>query len=509
MNKKSKQELIIFLFTFFIELFMGIYWGYFKGIILNDAFSRTANSFYVLFVDPERFASIGLVWNPLPSALQLPFIFFAKFWRPIASAGISASIVTSFFAAASAVLLYKTFKEFNINPFFSILLICFYVLNPFIFFYGFNGMSEVIFFYFIIYVCTSLTIWIDKGTPDYIVKIAFALSLAFFCRYEAVPFAFAVGLGIAINMLKNKNQKEYLPNNDLKETYYYAESTFVILYTPFLYSILLWIFFNWIISGNPLYFLNSAYSNSAQSEYAAKSDTLLLTIKYVFTKSAPFIPLFLGIFLVRLLDKRLFKNDFMILFSLVFAMIAFHFLMLFKGSSYGWLRFFSYSLPICIAWLPYELTKIKKQNKTIAYIIIIISLICSSLLATKFLSDPKLSPEENYGIISNSSKKVAAYINNNLLDDDNIILLDSFLTSVIILNIDDIDSLILNSSLEFDIAMKNPYLYDVTYIIVPNLDGIGNLDAINLEYPNLYSNEEEWCTEIEEFDGYKLFKVIY
>jgi hypothetical protein len=272
---------------------------------------------------------------------------------------------------------------------------------------------------------------------------------------------------------------------------------------------LLWIFFNWIISGNPLYFLNSVYSNSAQSEYAAKSDTLLLTIKYVFTKSAPFVPLFLGIFLVRLLDKRLFKNDFVILFSLVFTMIAFHFLMLFKGSSYGWLRFFSYSLPICIAWLPYELTKIKKQNKTIAYIIIIISLICSSLLATKFLSDPKLSPEEHYLTISNSSKKVAEYINNNILDDDNIILLDSFLTSGIILNIDNIDSLLISSNLTFYNAVENPYSYDVTYIIVPNLDGIGHLDAINLAYPNLYSNEEEWCTEIEEFDGYKLFKVIY
>lgn len=116
-----KDSLVMFFIVFFTELAGGIYLGYFKGILLNDAFSRTANAFYALYIKPERLASMGFVWNPLPSILQLPFVELSKLWRPIVSCGISGSIITAISAALCALILFMAFTRFNIPRKYSIL----------------------------------------------------------------------------------------------------------------------------------------------------------------------------------------------------------------------------------------------------------------------------------------------------------------------------------------------------------------------------------------------------
>ncbi|MDR3599037.1 MAG: hypothetical protein P4L49_00890 [Desulfosporosinus sp.] len=498
----------IFCLVFFLEMAGGIYYGYFQQIVLNDAFSRTANAYYVLFIKPVRFASIGLVWNPLPSVLQLPFVVFAKVWKPMVTNGISAALVTSAFAAGSCVLLYRAFLRYKISKFKAIILLVLYGSNPFIFFYGFNGMSEMIIFYMIIYVVLCLTLWIHEGTPSYIMKIGLTLALAFYCRYEAIPFAAAVGVGVLIIIFFSTKEKQFIPPSNRKERYFYAEGTGIILYTPLLYAIFVWIIFNWVINGNPLYFLNSAYSNSSQSQYAAFVGTPLTAFFYVLNKSLPFLPVFMAIIIVRIINRRLLKSDFLILLCLVATMILFHFLMLLIGNSFGWLRFFAYALPICMAWLPYELSQVKnKVKQTLVFVILAFSLLVSSILTGYYLASPELSPEEHNLIISSESRQVAEYINNNLQDE--LILVDSFLTGGVVLNIDNIDNIVTSASLNFYDVVDNPRKYGITYILVPDQSGIGHLDAINSKYPNLYANNVDWCVEVKDFDGYRLFKVIY
>lgn len=504
---KIKASFILFLVVFFIEFIAGVYFSYFKGILLNDAFSRTANAFYVLYVKPVRLASIGFVWNPLPSILQLPFVALSKLWRPIVSSGISAVIMTSTSAALTVLLLLKIFTEFNIQKKYSILIIILYITNPFIFFYGMNGMSEEPFFLIIIYITANMCLWIKKGTPEYIIKISFALSLAFLCRYEAIPFSAAIGIGVLINIFSNEKEKKFIPNNFKNEKYYYAEGTAVVLYAPILYTILIWIFLNWTITGNPLYFLNSVYSNSTQSQFTKPTGSFLETILYILKRSISFLPPFFAVIINRLLTKRLLKSDFFILFTLITSMIIFHFLMLIKGSSYGWLRFFSYSLPICIAWLPYELSELKETLQPLFFNIICVSLIISSILTGAALSSPVIAIEEHYVVVSQQSTQISEYINEELSDDK--IMMDSFLTSAIILNIKNTDNIIVSSHLNFNKYLNNPAKYGIKYIIVPDPNnGLGILDSFNKKYPSLYKHGSDWCTLKKEFEQYKIFQVI-
>jgi hypothetical protein len=497
----------IFFAVFLIETICGIYFSYFKGILLNDAFSRTANAFYVLYVKPIRLASMGFVWNPLPSIFQLPFVELSKLWRPFVSAGISGVITTSFSAALSAFILFQTFTKFNMQKKYSVIMILLYVFNPFIFFYGMNGMSEGPFFAVAIYIVANETLWAKNGKPEYIVKMAFALAVAFFCRYEAIPFAAAIGVGVLINILFNKQEEKFVASNLKREKYFYAEGTAIVLYAPIAYAIVLWIFLNWTITGNPLYFLNSAYSNTAQSQFTSSVGSITKTIQYVALRTIPFLPPFFAIMALRAMTKRLLKWDFFMLCALVAGMITFHFLMLMKGSSYGWLRFFSYALPICIAWIPYELSETPKSLQRIGYRILCVSFIISGLFTAKALSSPVLAVEEHDAVVSEQYSLIYKYINEEL-SDDGIIMMDSFTTAPIILNIKNIDNLIVSSSLEFDEYLENPAKYGVRYILVPDPNsGVGSLDAFNTRYPDLYSEGADWCTLIEETEGYKIFEI--
>lgn len=502
-----KNSIYVFLIVFVLEFAGGIYLGYFKGILLNDAFSRTANAFYVLYVKPLRLASVGFVWNPLPSIMQLPLVEMSKLWRPIVSSGISSSFVTAVSAAFGAVILLKAFVHLGVERKYYIPLTVLYAANPFIFFYGMNGMSEEVFFIFVIYAVTNLTFWMKEGKPEYIVKIAFSLTLAFFCRYEAIPFAAGIGLAVLVNIFLNKNEKKFVPENIKHERYYYAEGTAIVLYAPLIYGILIWVFLNWTITGNPLYFLNSSYSNEAQSQLTRPVGSLFAILKYVFVRSLPFLPLFFGVVVERFATRRLLKSDFFMLCAIAASLISFHFLMLVKGSSYGWLRFFSYVLPITAAWIPYEISDAKEVFRRDVSLILVVALLVSGIFTAKALSDPVLAVEEQTAVVSSRYLDISKTINDEL--SDNRVMMDSFVTSSIILNVKNTDNLIISNSLYFNTYIKDPAKYNIQYIIVPDPNsGVGSLDAFNVRYPDLYKNGAEWCTLYKEFDGYKIFKVI-
>lgn len=505
--KKNKRIIIIFcVIVFILEASLGFYFGYFKGIILTDSFSRTANAFYVIFVKPPRFASIGLIWNPLPSVLQLPLIALSKFWRPLASSGISANIVTALFAAITCGILLNTFMTLNISNKVSVIMTSLYVFNPFIFFYGCNGMSETIFFTFLVYIICNLTLWLKKGKSKYIIKIAFALIGLFFTRYEAIPFAAAIGICLIITIWFSKRERRYYPKGDILERYYYMEGSVILLYTPLVYAIFLWIIFNLVITGNPLYFLNSSYSNVSQSMFSKDFGSLLDILIYSMIRVKPFIILFVGIIFVRIIQKKLLRVDIFIICILVSSLIAFHCYMLLKGNSFGWLRFFSYALPICIAWIPYEISVVNKKYKIMVISIFVLCLSVSSVLCFKALKNPDIAKEEQNLIISQETYYIARYINERLPDKR--IMMDSFLTNGIILNVNNIDNLIVSSSLDFYKCLDNPVDNKVEYILVPDTSGVGKLDAINQKYSDIYGQGADWCKEEAEFQEFKLYKVI-
>ncbi len=524
--RHNPKELGWFLFIsiFMLEASLGYYLCHIKRFFSADALSRVANAFYVLYIQPPHLASVGFVWNPLPSLLELPLMPLWKLYKPIVSSGLAGTFVTSCFTAGAVVLLYRNCLYYKWSPRKSLLMVLLYMLNPFIVIYGLNGMSEAIFFFCIIWAVIKFTQWLDNKSPANLVHIAVAFAMGFFTRYEAVPFAMALCLGIGLICYFQYSQKPGL-RFSARDKLKYAEATSFVVLTPFIYSVVCWILWNWIIQGDPLYFLHSSYSNSAQSvnvvymsDLTAIKGSIVGIGRYILYKSYPFLPLFVVVLFLRVLSKRVLKIDFLILCCLILSTNLLQLYLLYDQISFGWLRFFAYPFPIMAAWLPYELKELQISQ------VIIKKLACVACFTALFFSawlvgdavwgkngrqeyDNFFNPQQKESV--EKQRKLAAYLNSHLGNSK--LLLDSFLTSSLIINLDKPQNLTTTCSYQFQKAVKNPVEYGIQYVLVPNPNrvNINRLDAIHKEYPDLYEYGAVWCVLEKEFENdFRLYRVI-
>lgn len=336
----------IFLCFFILYASIGYCFAYVLEIYHNDAMARTALAFFTVYGRDPHLAAIGFVWQPLPSLLQIPFIQLLK---PLNLMFLAAPLVTSICGALSVAMIYKTGQLlFHPRKIYSTLLITLlFGLNPLIILYSALGTSEMIFLICILFSSFFLIRYYYSHDQLNLLLAGFAISLSFWSRYEAIP-AF-IGSMIVL----------FLNSKVLKGTYGRLESTLLQFGLPFLYSILLWIFVNWLIMKDPFYFLSSPYSNAAYTSIFRSGIGVLEnsyfsafnSISYVVNRAlflAPVIWLLpvLGI-PVKQTSPRL-KNLLLLTF-LTFPFIAillFHSYQLFKGESFGWLRFFIYAIPL-------------------------------------------------------------------------------------------------------------------------------------------------------------------
>lgn len=498
-------QIFLFILIFISEMALGVYLAFYKDILLGDALSRTANSFYVWFIKPSRFASMGLVWNPLPSTLQLPFVALAGIWKPMAAKGVAGFIVSSAFAAFTAIVLYRTFLKFKISRSFSILIIILYSFHPYILFYGANGMSENISFCFSICTICSLSLWMRNGTSRHLIQIAFALVGLFFTRYESIPQGMALGLCIVLHILFSKDEEKFWKRGGRLEQYFYIEGTAILVFTPLLYSVLLWILYNWVITGSPLYFLNSGYSMHAYSAYYSDHGNWFGVLQYVWERVRPFTPIFFTILFLRAISKRLFKIDTLIFIISTTILAIFQYIIMMNGSSGGYVRYMCYTLPIAVGWIPYELAVCKEKWKKFEMWTLSIVLFASCIWFIYAFDRDEIIREDAMLIIPEGTYQMAEYINNNL--EGETVLMDAYRGYGIILNINEVDHVITSSSEQFDEIVEDPVAYNVGYMVVPESGSYGDMDALNIAHPDLYTGGADWCTELASFGEYKLFKV--
>lgn len=486
--------------------------------VMNDAIARTANAYYVLYIKPSKLASIGFVWNPLPSLLQIPILLFAPYWRPLATVGFSGAIVTAVFAAINAGLIFRYLRKVPVHPLVALLITFLYAFNPFVFYYGFNGMSETIFFTALISSTANIILWAHDRLSGRLVTSALMLVLAFLTRYEAFPLAFAFGLVLIVIVYFMEDVPSPFKKKPPKMKFDYLVASGTMLFLPIVYAVAIWIFLNWTILGNPFYFLNSTYSNTSQSEelwsgFLAMIDSPFKSFAYALKLMLPFLPVFIVILVVRYCTRRMFRSDFLIFLLLISSLAGFHWLMLLTGSSFGWLRFFCFSLPIAIAWLPYELTQLSPKAKNRTLTAVCCALLLSGVLTNYYLGNVNLAKEEYHSLSaednignSNAQYKMAEIINKNYSDQS--ILLDSFTASTLILALDHPENIITNTSEEFDNAVTHPLGQEVDYIVIPNPEGIGRLDALNSTYPRAYYGAAPWLELVEDTGAHRLFRIL-
>ncbi|MCP3745934.1 hypothetical protein [Paenibacillus sp. A3M_27_13] len=512
----------LFVFILALELSAGIYFSYVLGYMHTDALSRVANAFYVLYSRDPHLGAIGFIWNPLPSLLEMVILLLYPIFPALATYGLAAVILSATFAALTAMLLYRAGVRTGLSSGMNIMLALLYALNPFILLFGANGLSDSLYIYFIMMTVIEFALWLkDRMTASLIVS-GLALAMAFWTRYEAVPLGVAMAGGVVLAIMflhRNMGRRELA----LREKLHKVEATWLLLLLPVVFSGLLWIFFNYLIMGNAFYFLNSEYSNTAQSAELLNDDKFveifsnpLVALKFIASKTLWYsVPLF-AILFIRLLSGRLFRWGTLIILLLFLSVPGLQFLLMMKQSSYGWFRYFMYVFPITVAWLPYELSQLQGRWRRAAFGLVSVSLLLTAGLLSYALTRPDIAPDENSFLTrtgnvnyvrQESDRKIAVWLDEHL--PKSTIMTDSASAYTMIVYSQYPKRFLITSDYLFNKALSYPQDSHVDYILVPKIMSGMPLSKINMVYPNLYEKGAPWVQLEREFNGeWRLYKVL-
>ncbi|NEW06387.1 glycosyltransferase family 39 protein [Paenibacillus sp. SYP-B3998] len=502
----------IFSVVLFLELAVGYYLTAVYGFMSGDASSRVANAFYVLYSREPSLANIGFIWNPLPSFMEMIVLIFYPLFPGLASYGLAAVIVSSLFAALTAALIVKAGLQFGVNKWLSLAIAFLYAFNPYIFYYGANGLTEVIFIYFINLAVFQILIWMHSDGARHLVIAALALSFAFWTRYETVFFGAAMAIVVVVWVLRTKH-------SPIKERLQQVEGTLTLLLTPVVFSGLLWIFFNYTIKGDGLYFLTSTYGNLGQAvllkgdeKFTSLMNNPIPTLLFVAERLWYFCIPLLIIFVIRIVERRLFKWDFLMLLILATSIPFMQVILLLKGGTAAWIRYYMYAFPIVAVWIPYEISRMKFRE--MGSTALILGMLVSTVVMGMMMNNPQIASDEYEAFRHNklfaeqeAGAAATAYINDHL--SDQMILTDSFSAFRIIMGSHHPQNFVITSDHDFMDSLANPKEHKINFILVPNPQAVLSLDGVNQKYPYLYDQGAEWASLYKEFNGYwKLYKIL-
>jgi hypothetical protein len=216
-----------------------------------DALSRTANAYLALLGREPRLAVLGAVWTPLPALAQMPFLLLL--W-PFGLQPLAGMVVSCIATVATLLLLDDLARALELPRPLRLGLVLLYAVHPMVVLFAVNGQTEALFLMLVVAIVGQLVRWADDLNVERVLVMGYLAAAAFLVRYESVPLALAVLLGmLARQAAANRRDRGAI----LGVACYFG--------IPVLIAIGYWLKFNWDVTGDPLFFLWGPYSNAAQT----------------------------------------------------------------------------------------------------------------------------------------------------------------------------------------------------------------------------------------------------
>jgi hypothetical protein len=286
-------------------------------------------------------AQLGGIWLPLPHIMLVPFVYFDVLWRT----GLAGAIVSGFFYIVSSCMLYKLTYLLLKNKLAAVVAAMMFIFNPNMMYLQSTAMTElplIAFFLLTSYFFIKFLKGIEAA-PSLILSSMFGFC-AVLSRYDGW-FLVAAEAGIIVLMGIAKRWK-----------FKKIEGTVIHFATFAFFGIALWLLWDYLILGNPLYFTQSQFSAHAQQEgWYAKGQlpafkNIPLALAYYFVTSMSnagiliFFASLLGFFLYVLKKKSV---DKLFISMLLLVPFIFYVLTLYLGQS---IIFIPHLTPVGFEW---------------------------------------------------------------------------------------------------------------------------------------------------------------
>lgn len=522
-RKINWESYVVFFLVFVLCLGTAYVAVFYYGMLVVDAVARVAHAFLVFNNNQAKLAAIGFIWPPLPTLLLLPLAYF----KPLAVTAFAANIVSALFAALACVYLNMILRLTSLRKSLRYLFVASFLLNPIIFFYAINGMSEMIFIALLLASSYYLLEWQVSRRITSLALLGVSLGLAFLVRYEAIFFTIALAILIALHLRRQE-----------RAPYTTVEGVLFSFVAPSIYFVFLWVYFNYIIMGDPFFFLSSQYA-AFSGEISRIESSLILsaqmgslsqTMAFIFQRLLGIFP---AAFLVGLLlalsgfnGKKIFHYGFLVLIFLIPLLLG---IFVYRGTTSGKLRYFITAIPFSYASVALLMDRFSTWRKSLQSglaILLLVAFLISSVAQIVAISTFRydlVNDEKDFwdALVYNrklpdffqekaGAREVVAFLNSapDLYRD---ILLDDYDGWAIILLYGDGKVFIDQADLQFWDALNNPGKY-ARYILVPDPTvGRAVLNQVNVKYPTLYEQGADFVALVKNFESppyyWKLYEV--
>ena len=509
--------------AFVVYLLLSVYFVFDLHYYAGDAVSRVANAYYVLFSQNPHLGAIGFIWNPLPSLLELPVVALHPWFPAVVTRGMAGGLVSAALGGAAVYSFHRILEGFGVPNPWRMALTLFFAFNPFIALYGANGMTDLMWVACILGTYSGVFDYLQTGSLRRLVSGGFWLAAGLGMRYEAVPFGLFVIIALVLGQWGRTSAAHW-------------KGSALLLGGPIVFAGGVWMYFNWLIMKNPLYFLNSNYGNLAQTATGAymthasamAEHSVIGSLFYVTYFGLLFWPIFLG-FLVTLRYCFGQRRDAraIVLIAGTVGGVAMELALVYMGHLGQWDRYFISYIPDGILMVAFSVTKLvgnskaKNMKSRMLWLLASVIVLAGDVGTVMAVQNPVLG-QPNGQIIDMAWRGESMRNTGNNPFTNGLplirfvdahphmtILADTFIDWPVVVRAQHLNQFIITSDYDFSSILHNPR-GRVTAILVPKPYEVAALDAVNRAWPGLWAGHVPWTRLIKSFPGgpdYRLYAV--
>jgi hypothetical protein len=324
-KRRTLIWIVLFLSTISILTWLGYHES---GLTLayNDARSHLNIGRRVVEGLKPGLAQIGSVWLPLPHVLMIPTIWNDFMWH----SGLSGALQSMISFVATGIVIYLFLKMLKVGLFGRLFAIALFSANLNILYLQSTAMTELLLLATMTTGVYYLALWAKEVQVLYLLKAAFFIMLSTAIRYDGWFLFMFVAAVIALIIYKNKGYKE-------------TEGSLLLYFTLAGFGIVLWVLWNTLIFGDPLYFAFGPFSAHSQQEQIEAAGELLTKHNLLLSVKVYFYALFYNTYTygaiigilgaIALFRDKTINVDLRIASSALLAPLLFNILALYLGHS--------------------------------------------------------------------------------------------------------------------------------------------------------------------------------
>ncbi|OUC77812.1 glycosyltransferase family 39 protein [Gordonia lacunae] len=342
----------------FAYLAVGVYLYLIVGYINPDASSRVGNAGFTIWSRDPHLGAIGFVWNPLPSLVEIPLVELSahwplNLWPELRRVGFAGAVMSALFMAGAGWQVRRIALDYGAGRVLRWVAVAAFALNPMIVLYAGMGMSEAPFLFFLLWTCRRILLWVNRHRVVDLVVAGVALGLAYLTRYEALPAAAGVALGVFV-----MSTRRHRPPGSQGRAAWRAGAPFglhdaTIVVLPAVFAFVLWAGLGWLLDGNAFSQFSSQYGNAAQVEAAGiisaedvGAGPLAEVIAGNLLGMQPL--LFAVLPIVGWVAVRRRRVDAAVVGVVFGSVLLFQMSAVILGSTFGWFRFYMAATPLVV-----------------------------------------------------------------------------------------------------------------------------------------------------------------